>query len=152
MNLVGGDERSDQIASAAMLTFADRERDREIAARMSRVAREIVVVAVEVAQQAAVDERRERRRRFLARADQRGLRVPPQSAAMRRTARPTSLSRAPYAQPSVSRIRALPADTTSAGKSSNRTECTRAASASSAPMDAATAVGHLRSHSEREAA
>ena len=63
--------------------------------------------------------------------------APPQSAANRRTARPTSLSSAPNAQPSVSSTRAVTADTTSGGNSSNRTECASAASASNAPVGAA---------------
>src|SRR5262249_49088841 len=52
-------------------------------------------------------------------------------AAICRAARPTSLSTAPYAQPSVSRMRVLAADTTSGGKVSKVTACTRAESRSS---------------------
>ena len=131
MDLVSGNQRGNQIAAAAMLTFADRQCDCEIAARMGRVAREIIVVAVQVAQQAAIDEGRERRRGFLTRADQRRLRNAP---AIKRhaphgaadvavespdTRSPTYRARAP--------CRPTPP---SAGNSSNRTECTSAASAS----------------------
>ena len=74
MDFVSRDQRGDHIAAAAAIPFADRERDGEVAARVGGVARKIIVVAVEIAQQAAIHERRERRRSFFAGADQRRLR------------------------------------------------------------------------------
>src|ERR1700759_4757892 len=73
LNLVGSDECRDEIASAAVLALTDRELHGQVAARMGGIAREVVVVAVEVTQQAAVNECCQWGRGLLSRADQRRL-------------------------------------------------------------------------------
>ena len=61
LNFVRRDQRRDHVATAAVFALAHRERRRDVTARMRGIAREVIVVAVEIAQQAAVDEGRERR-------------------------------------------------------------------------------------------
>src|SRR3990170_6114983 len=76
MDLVAGDDRGNEFASRVAFAFTERERHRQIAARVRRVAPSVVVVEVEVAQRRAVGEDGESAAGLAAASYDGGLRPP----------------------------------------------------------------------------
>ena len=71
LHLVGEQDRRDELAARGARSFSGRERGGDVVAGVRRFLREVGVVVIEVADEAAVGERGPIRRRGVARAEQR---------------------------------------------------------------------------------